>query len=142
MQLGTETELQVFVSSLYWGILLGVVYDLFRILRRLAASRAVTLICDLLYTILFAFGYFVISLMLTDYLRGFVLLGMLLGALMWCMTAGRAAVFVVTAAVSWIWKRMVKKVLGKVYKNISKSMRLTVINAINFKKSKKLPQST
>lgn len=142
MQLGTSVEPEVLRNAAAAGVLAGVVYDLFRVIRRLIPHRAVEVICDLIYTVLFSMIYFTVSLALTDYLRGFVLLGMAAGAVMWCLTVGRGAVFVITLAIKGIIGIMLKPAFVLLNKICKHSHFKTVRNTINLQKLKKISQST
>lgn len=90
MQLGTAAELEILRDSVIAGVLMGVVYDAFRVIRHTVGLRAVWFVCDLVYALFFGAAFFVFSLDETDYYRGFILFGMLAGASMWSATAGRA----------------------------------------------------
>ena len=89
MQLGTSAEQGLLTDAVIVGVMLGVVYDLFRIIRHTFAFRAVTLICDFAYALCFGIVFFVFSLSVTGYYRGFLLVGMAVGAAMWSSTVGR-----------------------------------------------------
>ncbi|MCD8095122.1 MAG: spore cortex biosynthesis protein YabQ [Ruminococcus sp.] len=93
MQLGVDAEIEVLKNSLLIGVFLGVLYDLFKIVRRTLDLKAATFLCDLLYALMFGSVYFVFTLAQTDYVRGFVLAAMLLSAAAWSFTAGRLYVF-------------------------------------------------
>ena len=142
MQLGAQAEIEVLVYSLTAGVFMGVVYDFFRVIRRLFAGRTVTFICDLIFMVIFSAGYFTVSLAQTDYLRGFVLAGMIAGAAMWCYTIGRAAVWLVTLILGFFIKQLLSPMFVLVNKICKQSYFKTVGNAINLQKAKKIPQST
>lgn len=90
MQLGAAAELEILRDSLIAGVLMGIAYDPFRVIRQTVKLSAVGFVCDFLYALLFGAAFFVFSLDETGYYRGFVLFGMLAGAAMWSFTAGRA----------------------------------------------------
>ncbi len=137
MQLGTETELIVLRDSIVIGAAMGVAYDIFRVIRRLISRRAAEVVCDFVYTLIFSFVFFTASLAMTDYLRGFILAGMLIGAALWCASIGRVVVFAVTAVLRGAG-RIVKKILispiVKICRCIAHKFRQS---AINLKKSEK-----
>ena len=83
MQLGTQAELDILGLAVTAGAAMGLIYGLFQIVARLLNFAAVRLICDLTYTLMFGAVYFVFTLAQTNYLRGFVLLGMIGGAAGW-----------------------------------------------------------
>ncbi len=89
MQLGTAAELDILRDSVIAGVLAGVAYDVFRVIRHTLKFAAVGFVCDLIYALLFGAAFFVFSLDETNYYRSFVLFGMIAGAAMWCFTAGR-----------------------------------------------------
>ncbi|MBQ1538268.1 MAG: spore cortex biosynthesis protein YabQ [Ruminococcus sp.] len=142
MQLGTGVEPEVLRDAAAAGVLAGVVYDLFRLIRRLFPCKAVEVICDLLFALAFSLMYFTVSIALTDNLRGLVLFGMAAGAVMWCSTAGRGIV--------WLAALIIKGIAGKIARfcfvllnKFSKHLySKTVRNAINLQKRKKISQST
>ena len=142
MQLGTNAEIEVLKISLTAGIAFGVVYDILAVLRRLLPGRAVTFVCDMFYALLFAAGYFTVSLALTNYLRGFVLTAMLAGAAAWHFTAGRGAVWLISRTVSLAVRKILLPPVVSVYKFGRQICVKTVGNAINSLKSKKITQST
>lgn len=89
MELGTAAELDILRDSLIAGVLMGMVCGVFRVVRLLAGRPAVGFVCDLLCALVFGAAFFIFSLDETNYFRGFILFGMLAGALMWCATLGR-----------------------------------------------------
>ncbi|MCR5122689.1 MAG: spore cortex biosynthesis protein YabQ [Ruminococcus sp.] len=89
MQLGTAAELDILRDSVIAGVLAGIVYDVFRVIRHTLRFAAVRFVCDLFYALLFGAAFFVFSLDETNYYRGFILFGMIAGAVMWCFTVGR-----------------------------------------------------
>lgn len=137
MQLGTETELIVLRDSIVIGAAMGAVYDIFRVIRRLISRRVAEIICDFVYTLIFSFVFFIASLAMTDYLRGFILAGMLIGAAMWCASVGRASVFAVTAVlrgVGGIVRKIIIAPIAKICRCIAHKFRQS---AVNLKKSEK-----
>ena len=90
MQLGTAAEIEILRDSLIAGVMLGAVYDIFRVIRRIVRLPAVGFVCDFFYALIFGAAFFVFSLDETNYYRGFILFGMLAGAVMWIVTVGRA----------------------------------------------------
>ena len=90
MHLGTSSELELLKNAIIAGVLLGVVYDFFRVIRHTSRSRAVGFVCDLFYSLIFGAAFFVFSLSQTGYYRGFLFVGMLAGTVMWSATAGKA----------------------------------------------------
>ena len=89
MQLGTAAELEILRDSVIAGVLMGAVYDIFRVARHVVKLSAVRFVCDFVYALLFGAAFFVFSLDETNYYRGFILFGMLAGTVMWTATIGR-----------------------------------------------------
>lgn len=137
MQLGTETELAVLMDAIVIGTVMGAVYDIFRVVRRLFGCRAVEIVCDLIYTLLFSFVFFVASLAMTDYLRGFILGGMLVGAVLWCESVGRAAVYVVTKILRCAGRAVKAVLISPIVKICRYIANKFVQIAVNLKKSEK-----
>lgn len=116
MQLGTETELGLLANAVAVGVVMGVVYDLFRVIRHTLSFRAVTVVCDLAYALSFGAVFFVFSLSMTGYYRGFLLAGMTAGAAMWCYTAGRGLSRLAELIIGTIWKYLISPVIGILHK--------------------------
>ena len=142
MQLGVYAEIDVLKNAIIAGVAMGVIYDLFRIIRRTLDREAVTFVCDLLFAMMFSAAFFTVSLALTDYLRGFVLIGMLAGTAMWCFTVGRAATWLVNAVLQFISGKLVVPVIVCVYKICKQVCAKIVGNTINLRNAKKISQST
>lgn len=95
MQLGISLETHIFLLSVLLGAALGAVYDLLRVFREAVPHNKILLfIEDMIYTLLFAFSLFTFCTGLTGSIRGFTLIGMLLGCLLERFTAGNAVVFI------------------------------------------------
>lgn len=96
MQFGISLETHIFLLSVLLGAALGAAYDLLRVFREaIPHNRILLFIEDMIYTILFAFSLFTFCTGLTGTIRGFTLIGMLLGCLLERFTAGNAVVFTV-----------------------------------------------
>ncbi len=138
MQLGITAETEVLKNAVASGCLLGAVYGIPAVVRRLCGSRLLWFVCDLLYSAVFGAVYVLFTLSQTGYYRGFVLAGMLAGMLLWHISAGRLLVFAGCAAVN----RLVKPLMVGIYKICRKISVKTVKGHTNFRMEKKMSQST
>ena len=95
MQLGLELERELFLLSVVLGCGLGLLYDIFRVFRvALPHGKILTFFEDIIYTFLYGFALFTFCTGLTGAIRGFVLVGMLIGSVIEHLTAGNAVVSV------------------------------------------------
>lgn len=138
MQLGTQAELDILGLAVTAGAAMGLIYGLFQIVARRLNFAAVRLICDLTYTLMFGAVYFVFTLAQTNYLRGFVLLGMIGGAAGWHFAIGRFAVRGAAA----VFGAAAKPAVRSMHKISAKSRRMFVKKYPNSEKSKKVQKST
>lgn len=86
----TGAQIRIFLSAVGFGFFLGAVYDLFRVLRLLfqKSDRAYR-VSDLLFALTAGFLVFLFVLTtLNGKIRGYVLLGILLGFLLYSYTFG------------------------------------------------------
>ncbi len=81
--------LDCFMISLVCGLFFGLVYECFRILRRLLKLRAVVFICDVCFFIAAGFFVFQLSMYLGNYVRLYTLLGFGMGVFTYIQTIGR-----------------------------------------------------
>lgn len=93
---GLSEQLKVFLWGIGLGFLLGAVYDFFKILRICMSLRGVTVICDLLYSLLVTAATFCFVLAFSEgEIRFYIFLAEILGWLIWFFTfsafVGRAA---------------------------------------------------
>lgn len=142
MQLGAEAEIEILKAAVAAGVFMGAVYSLFAVVRKTLGIKTVGFICDLIYALMFGAVFFVFSLALTDYLRIFVLIGMAAGAVMWCMTFGRLIVWAVCGMLNGLGKWVLLPALDKVYKTVTIIGGKFVECHTNYKKRKKMAQST
>lgn len=132
MQIASQTT--VFLLACLAGILLGAVYDLFRFCRVLHRDiKPLVFLEDLLFSLTASAVTFYFQLAFCNgWLRGFVLLGELLGFLLYRFTLGeitirlfRLAVQMVMAVLRWLWKWLLRpplyllvRILNKIYRII------------------------
>ena len=82
MQLATLTEIKIILLGLLLGAVLGVVYDLLRILRIIIRHhKAVVFAEDFIYMLIFGFAFFVFSISFANNIRAFVLFSIMAGCL-------------------------------------------------------------
>lgn len=95
MQLSIELERELFLLSVVLGCGLGLLYDIFRVFRAaLPHGKILTFFEDIIYTFLYGFALFTFCTGLTGAIRGFVLVGMLIGSVIEHLTVGNAVVSV------------------------------------------------
>ena len=138
MQLGTSAETEILKNAFITGVFMGAAYGVFAAARRLIPCRAAGFLCDLVYSLLFGGVYFLFTLSQTGYYRGFVLLSMLAGAVLWHASAGRLLVGISCAAA--------ERVTHTIVVGINKICRFLKVRFVkvhtNFRSDKKMPEST
>ena len=87
---GLSAQTEIFLLSLGFGFLLGILYDIFRTLRLIISSSAwFTVLADVIYFLLCAFLVFCFNLVVDNgKIRLYVLLGDLLGWLIYYFSLG------------------------------------------------------
>lgn len=111
--IGVNTQTVIFLQSLLLGAALGALYDIFRILRlAVPTPSAVVFVEDLLYFALCAAATF-LFMMNTIYgsVRVFVMLGELIGWILYYLTVGAAVMRAAQAII-----RAVRRVLRLLYR--------------------------
>lgn len=120
MQLGLELERELFLLSVVLGCGLGLLYDIFRVFRvALPHGKILTFFEDIIYTFLYGFALFTFCTGLTGAIRGFVLVGMLIGSVIEHLTVGNAVVSVLRSLFSVI-RKLFAKTFSPVVKFITK----------------------
>lgn len=124
--ISSSEQLRGLFLSVGFGFLLGVVYDVFRIIRLLITSKKTGVyIQDILYIIFCAFTSFIFILTVTGgNLRFYILLGCLTGWLVYYFSFGVFAMRVGDAAV-----RGIRRLFGFVFRIIFSPFKL-IFNAI------------
>ncbi|MFU0800058.1 MAG: spore cortex biosynthesis protein YabQ [Xylanivirga thermophila] len=113
MLMSTVNQAYIFLSAVYVGIIMGVIYDFFRAIRyRAKPNRIVTGIMDLIFWLIVAVLAFMVFYY-TNYgqIRFFNFIGMALGWLLYTITLS-----------PWILKFIISifKVIGKIFTVIIK----------------------
>lgn len=142
MQLGTEAELELLKNAVILGVMMGVVYDLFRVIRHTLPAAAVRFACDLLYSLSFGAVFFVFSLSQTGYYRGFLLAGMLAGTVMWSATVGKALSFAAEKLIAAVTYLPARLIVGSVHKICTSTAAFFVRIRPKSEMQKKMPKIT
>lgn len=138
MQLEIAAETELFLLACLLGAGMGTIYDMFRVLRNTVEHNKVFVFAeDFVYTLMFGFAYFTFCTGLTRGIRGFALVGMLVGCVVERLTIGRLLVFALSEVFEVIWKiifapiiRAISKIFNVIHKRIVKKQ-------LTFFKSKK-----
>lgn len=114
---GLSAQTEIFLLSLGFGFLLGVLYDIFRTLRLIISkSSAFTVFMDVLYFTLCAFLVFCFNLVIdSGKIRLYVLLGDLLGWLIYYFSLGEISIKICNRIVL-----SVKRALRAIFKPVLK----------------------
>lgn len=119
----TPRQLELFGYSLIFGVLLGVLYDVFRIFRLIFFKNKVAVIFqDILFWTIAGFSTFLFFLATNfGHIRFYMLLGMLIGASIYYLTVGRLIFLLVKGicdtvrkALKWIWRHTGGLLLNKI----------------------------
>lgn len=119
----TPRQLELFGYSLVFGVLLGVLYDVFRIFRLIFLKNKVAVIFqDILFWVIAGFGTFLFFLATNfGHIRFYMLLGMLIGALAYYLTIGRLVFLFVKSicdtvrkAIGWAWRHTGGLLINKI----------------------------
>ncbi|MBQ5332994.1 MAG: spore cortex biosynthesis protein YabQ [Oscillospiraceae bacterium] len=122
-----QTEL--FLLSVLLGGGIGVLYDVFRALRAifpLMGRTVPTAVCDIIFLLLCGLGMFLFSVMAGDgQVRGYYLLGAILGMVIYLLTAGTVIIGVIRTVFGTVYRvlggilRRMGKPLAELFKKIS-----------------------
>ncbi len=101
--------LDCFMIAYVCGVIFGLVYEIFRIIRRIFSHQAVVFVCDVCFFIAAAFFVFSLSMYLGNYIRLYTLLGFGAGIFTYIQTVGR--VFsVIECSVIGLLKAVIRRV--------------------------------
>lgn len=136
-------QLRFFVISLAFGFAMGVVYELFRLIRLISPrSRLLCFVCDVMFMSLASLLSFVLTVVINlGIVRWYILLGEVVGFFVYMRTVGRVsgAVFrlvrwlitkllwIVFTPLRLLWHLMVK-FLSKIAKKIKKFIKSLLKN--------------
>lgn len=138
MQLGIALETELFLLSVVLGAALGVVADIVRVARALLYHpKALVFVEDFAYVLLFGFALYTFCTGLTGPIRGFALVGMVLGALLERLSFGNAIVYLLRKVLETL-KKLVFSPIGRFMTKIGGFIkRRFVKKCLNFKRNKK-----
>lgn len=87
-------QLTIFISSLGFGFLLGILYDIFRALRlSITKAKGAVILFDIIYFLIFGFATFLFILALNKgEVRFYIIIGELIGALFYYFSLGIAVI--------------------------------------------------
>ena len=103
-------QLYQFLVCASCGIASGVIYDALYCLRTALRGRAVTVVCDILFFLLLACGYLFLSLLFGfPDLRPYLLLGLLLGLLLYLKSFHEIVAFFVKKVYNKVTKEKQRK---------------------------------
>ena len=108
---GLSAQTEIFLLSLGFGFLLGILYDVFRTLRLVISNSAgFTVFADIMYFLLCAFLVFCFNLVVDNgKIRLYVLLGDLLGWLIYYFSFGEISVKISNSIIAFV-KRIFRAV--------------------------------
>ncbi len=100
--------------AFYCGVIFGLVYEAFRLFRRIFPFKSVTFICDVLFFILAAFAVLNISLFLGNYVRIYTIIGFGAGVFAYIQTLGR-----LVSMLELLFGSIIKGVMANLFKMIA-----------------------
>lgn len=106
MLMATSNQAYIFLSALYMGIVIGLIYDIYRVVRILSnSSKLVTSIMDILFwitaAILCIVGFFYVS---SGEIRLYSIIGLALGWILYLLTFSRYMIkFFIRAFKAILW---------------------------------------
>lgn len=129
---GISAQAEIFLYSLGFGFLLGILYDVFRTVRKIISdSGAFVFFMDFLYFAVCAFLIFCFNLVVdSGRIRIYVMLGHVLGWLIYYFSFGAVAVRVSNAVTAFL--RRIFSPLTRFFGFLIRKVKAT---AINFKKT-------
>jgi spore cortex biosynthesis protein YabQ len=144
------SESITFLSACLWGAALGVVYDLFRISRiAIKTCNVIIFIEDIIFFVIVTLSSFIFIVMKNDgVLRGFLIVGELLGALVYfstisiiIMNAARVIIKVIKAFLKFMYKLLIRPFV-KLFQWIYRKTKPVVHNMFTKMKPKKKQDNT
>ncbi len=127
-----SVELHFFLVSVLWGAIILLAYDSFRVLRRLIRHNSIIIaIEDLIFWISASFFIFsMIYRMNNGSIRGFSIIGMCAGMLLYHYILSNAAVKYTTLIIRLLIRpfRQLMRFVGKAFQNVCR----TVKKAVNY----------
>jgi spore cortex biosynthesis protein YabQ len=123
---GMAEQTEIFFYSLGFGFLLGILYDVFRILRLIISrSKAFVLFMDLLYFAVCSLLIFCFMLVAdSGKVRLYTAGGQLIGWLIYYFSLGTVAIRLTNGVTAFL-RRIIRRIFGKVRKLFAKVWRKT-----------------
>lgn len=142
MELSFSEQSAAFLWSLVLGVMLGVVYGVFRLLREtFSLRRAAVFILDFLFMLLAAASVFLFSVgMVRGYVRSYVLLGAAFGFFAYRLSLGRLFCMIYHPILLKT-KKIMHKISGKM-KKITKKLLKIVTKLLYNESGKKYTKTT
>ena len=113
-----QNQTYVFLCSLFVGVILAVIFDFFRILRRKGNTKNyIVYIQDIIYWIIVTFVIIMSAFITNDgELRGYMFIGYILGAIIYIVTISRYILKSVNKLLDFIEKTLnkIKEILHKI----------------------------
>ncbi len=112
MQVDISGQVIIFIYSILSGALLSFIYDLFRVKRKLAKTSSIPLFFeDLIFWIIVSIVMFAVVYRSNDgELRGYILIGTLIGVVLYMLLLSRTVIRVtirivefIALVINWIW---------------------------------------
>lgn len=130
-------ELHIFLTSIYGGIIGGLVYDIYRAIRyNYKLSKFITYIQDLLFWLAMTYIFFSILIKINwGEIRGYIILGFLIGIIIYIITFSKFIYPISIKLIGWI-----KSTIGNIIAIILypfKTMKKKTYPSLN--KLKKMP---
>jgi len=127
MNIDISTDLMNFRTALIIGILMGVLFDIFRALRwNSKPKRTLTYLEDLLFWIIIAIMYFMLLVKTTDgVLRGFVFIGSFIGSTLYYLILSKYFLPILIKTFKLIFEMIseIIKIIGYPFKRIKKGIK-------------------
>ena len=106
--------LDCFMISFVCGLAFGLVYEFFRIIRRLVPLNIVIMVCDICFFVAAGFFVFELSMYLGNFVRMYTLLGFGAGVFAYIQTVGRLFALIENTLI-----RIISRVCGAVFSRIA-----------------------
>ena len=110
-----------FMTAFVCGTAFGLVYEFFRIVRKLLPLKAVIFVCDVCFFIAAAFFVFNLSMYIGNYVRSYTMLGFGAGVFAYIQTIGRVFSFVEDMLVK-LWKKTIGALIYNIFHAVKKGI--------------------
>lgn len=108
MEISTQAQVYVFLTTLYGGVIMGLIYDIYRIFRFYSRPKRVkTFIEDIIFWIILSI--LVVSIvMYTNWgeLRGYIFVGFLIGAIIYNKLLSKKIIRFISRIVNFVLKKL------------------------------------